>query len=1495
MRRNMKWTKRISSAMLSAVMVAGLFAGAVPTKKAEAGTNTGRALYEKIMAMGNTKPSDYSEDKDPYGHGNNQFMLATQEELFVLKSNGDSKDVKSYERLKKENEGNPLTSAPAKQYKDNDAAGTSKSLSGYKNDLSYVQTVSFSPDKDSVRKDHIAMIGINSNKKVCLEVIDKNGNSTNAIEIGEAKWMAQPNNVNHNNMYDFNSMNFLSITAGDYDCDGSDSIVVYACLDNNNYNLFEFVKNGNTYTAKSNGSTKPMLHNYFPEAYSYFLSQGGDQEHVGNKLHCDIDTGDINNDGIDDLVALSYVNRMDKKDGVTYKVEMRDRITDLYRPYLAVHYGKKGDSSNIVNAHSNEIGVWKEDLDDNDNFKGTYTSCLAPGLSVGDVDGDTKDDVVVSGFVNTIKGKSGEYIKDISDADPYLSIGNTRTKLLIAIYGKDLAEKKFDASQATNDWTLGGATEGGLFTADTSAGDVSWQRTAVETVAINGRGHSELIFINGYLYSYEGNTKAISEVYKSSYFNKSDTDVAGMQPEETYFRSVAVGCFDGNDYGREQIMYVIGAAQKSGAGKGKTIMGMMGGKYNNTDPYKATGYYSTTETQMDNVAYPSSISSMKYNDKVNCVLCAWDTNNDGLLAKYAGKDFIYTDPEVLAILQAPPFFRELDGTLTDTSGTSYTISSSYNYSTTKGNSVSFGLGVVGDVEAKCVKVEVEAGYATDWSETFEEGLTTTETLEFTTHKEDAVVITRTPVTIYKYNVMVDNQWDEKNQIELSFPGTPSKELINVADYNDFAKYYNEESQRLVNVENAKRATKNVAPITKVPKLELINDKWLGHEGDPMSYMTVGEASSDKKILMSSPSTFKLGSSTTGFSYETEESSTHEETSSHGFTFDLTLMFGAEVGGFAAFEGAHASLEYMHSSGTSTTKTKGEGTGCQLCNIDPDALEGAEIPKETAEQYEFSYQMISWPSNMKKTELQLDGKTTKEVPVPIFGYMLSNVRAAAPQVTDLKAAYGENKDGNSVIELTWSNPSKIINPVGSFVIYQYLKDGKLEKVAEVDSDVTKYTFTNLDGRNEYTFVVRSKSVLSHLEGVNSNKARVYNETSGICSIELTNSDSLKDTYTVKHLNGNTSEFYVHHKSVISIQKKTTLGDIDVFTVLYSDGTSSEIQVINKVTKGTTVIADDVKAQVTIKDTKPGETPTAVYNGSVEKNAKNIVVPETVSFAGMTYNVTQVANNAFKDNKKVESITIGNNISSIGDNAFLNCTNLKNVSISNKVKEIGDNTFKNCSKLKDVTIPDGVTEIGKNAFMGCTNLTKVSIPKTVTSIDNSTFMNCANLKSVTIPENVKEISNNTFMNCKKLTNVTLPQSLTSIGDNSFTNCTNLSKISIPRNVTKIGKKSFKNCSKLSKVNIGNNTKEIGSSAFANCKSLKSFTIPKNVSKLGNNILNGDYKIKLITIKTKKLNNKSVSKKAFDGISDEITVKVPKSKNKKYSKILVKSGLSKDATIK
>ncbi len=112
-------------------------------------------------------------------------------------------------------------------------------------------------------------------------------------------------------------------------------------------------------------------------------------------------------------------------------------------------------------------------------------------------------------------------------------------------------------------------------------------------------------------------------------------------------------------------------------------------------------------------------------------------------------------------------------------------------------------------------------------------------------------------------------------------------------------------------------------------------------------------------------------------------------------------------------------------------------------------------------------------------------------------------------------------------------------------------------------------------------------------------------------------------------------------------------------------------------------------------------TVVYVKSNDVNATNVVIPNQISIDGISYKVNYIAANAFRNNKKLRTITIGSNIEIIGANAFYGCTNLRKVNMGKNVTTIGKSAFQGCKKLKNIIIKTKKLtnkNVGKKVFKG-----------------------------------------------------------------------------------------------------------------------------------------------------------------------------------------------------
>lgn len=212
-----------------------------------------------------------------------------------------------------------------------------------------------------------------------------------------------------------------------------------------------------------------------------------------------------------------------------------------------------------------------------------------------------------------------------------------------------------------------------------------------------------------------------------------------------------------------------------------------------------------------------------------------------------------------------------------------------------------------------------------------------------------------------------------------------------------------------------------------------------------------------------------------------------------------------------------------------------------------------------------------------------------------------------------------------------------------------------------------------------------------------------------------------------------------------------------------------------------------------------------------------IPSSVVYNSVTYSVTSIGNEAFKDCFGLKEVYIPNSVIRIGDKAFSGCTGLEIANIGISVTSIGITAFNKCSSLESVIIPHGVTSINDNTFSGCSSLTSVTIPDGVTSIGNYAFSSCSSLTSVDIPENVTSLGGCAFYNCSGLTDIDIPRELTSIPSDLFYGCSKLTHITIPDKVTSIEMEAFRNCSALTCITIPGNVTTLADYAFYGCTGL------------------------------------------------------------------------------
>lgn len=104
---------------------------------------------------------------------------------------------------------------------------------------------------------------------------------------------------------------------------------------------------------------------------------------------------------------------------------------------------------------------------------------------------------------------------------------------------------------------------------------------------------------------------------------------------------------------------------------------------------------------------------------------------------------------------------------------------------------------------------------------------------------------------------------------------------------------------------------------------------------------------------------------------------------------------------------------------------------------------------------------------------------------------------------------------------------------------------------------------------------------------------------------------------------------------------------------------------------------------------------------KQTAKTVTIPATISVKGLTYKVTAIVSKAFKQNKKLKTVTIGANVRSISNNAFFKCPSLKTVNIKTVLltnKTANKKAFKGANKKLVIKVPKKVKKTYQKIFKG-----------------------------------------------------------------------------------------------------------------------------------------------------------------------------------------------------
>ena len=244
----------------------------------------------------------------------------------------------------------------------------------------------------------------------------------------------------------------------------------------------------------------------------------------------------------------------------------------------------------------------------------------------------------------------------------------------------------------------------------------------------------------------------------------------------------------------------------------------------------------------------------------------------------------------------------------------------------------------------------------------------------------------------------------------------------------------------------------------------------------------------------------------------------------------------------------------------------------------------------------------------------------------------------------------------------------------------------------------------------------------------------------------------------------------------------------------------------------------------------ETLTAEVTSNPNQYEGCVIIPSWVTYEDVDYMVTSIDNTAFRNNKIVSCLVIGENVTTIGKNAFLR-TQIKNIwSFMQTPPEITRNTIYGTSSIATLHVPADYLAAYKNANFWKDFKNIVAIEKNPLN-DNPIVFADANVKALCVANwdtngdgelsemeafmvsDLKGVfsQNGTISSFNELSYF---PNISSIGESEFTDCSQLASVSIPSGVSSIGSNAFSGCGSLINVWAYMPTPpEIASTTFTN----------------------------------------------------------------------------------
>ena len=270
------------------------------------------------------------------------------------------------------------------------------------------------------------------------------------------------------------------------------------------------------------------------------------------------------------------------------------------------------------------------------------------------------------------------------------------------------------------------------------------------------------------------------------------------------------------------------------------------------------------------------------------VLAAVNTSHTGKILEFKRHEYMLTSPVIDAVLAGPPYYADWftgsNGPST-TWGTSTSSGSGTETEITHSASVIMGFEQEFNIPLIATKVggvEFTAKVSAGFSSAFSSEKTVTKSIAYQSQEVNAVVVTATPYDAYFYKVIKSDKPDQEgSEFMISFPRKPISQMISADTYNQYTEGQN------------------------VP---VINEKILKHIiGQPLTYPTssvgLSNLTGSNNFLIEGTKFVGVGN-TGGVSQEIEISETQAKSTALSIEVEAELVFtvgGAKLGAGYGFD------------------------------------------------------------------------------------------------------------------------------------------------------------------------------------------------------------------------------------------------------------------------------------------------------------------------------------------------------------------------------------------------------------------------------------------------------------------------------------------------------------------------------------------------------------------------------------------------------------------